>query len=158
MARKQPKKDITLMTILAYESTNESRKLLNKYGRPDAQNISDLEKKLADLYFSTDDKVQLEKDMAEIHPHKNWILKTLKTEEEKAPVVEEVKAPVIDGTKECQTCCPSCSANKNSNFYGDIDEPRKKSKEPSIHEAMIGPVMVLAIFSLAAIAVVKANK
>lgn len=147
------------MTILAYESTNESRKLLNKYGKPDAKNIPDLEKKLADLYFATEDKVQLEKDMAEIHPHKNWLLKTIKPIEEKSEVVEEVKAPVIDGTKEC-ACCPSCSMNNSkSNFYGDVDnETRKTSNRLTSYETLIGPAMILAIFSLAAITVVKASK
>ena len=148
------------MTLLAYESTNESRKLLSKYGKQDAKNILDLEKKLADLYFSVDDKVQLEKEMAEIHPHKNWMMKTIKPQVEVTKVIEEIKPPVIDGTKECSTCCPVCNMNANkSSFYGDVDDEIKKtSKQPNGYNEMIAPIMVLAIFSLAAIAVSKSIK
>ena len=138
-----------------------------KYGFGKVRSLKDyekysgllFEKKLADLYFATEDKVQLEKDMAEIHPHKNWLLKTIKPIEEKSEVIEELKAPVIDRTKEC-ACCPSCSMNNSkSNFYGDVDnETRKTSNRLTSYETLIGPVMILAIFSLAAITVVKASK
>lgn len=76
MAKKQQpkKKDITLMTVLAYESTADAQKLLKKYGREPAKGYADLEVKLANLYFDTPDKVQLEKELAEIHPHKKWLL------------------------------------------------------------------------------------
>jgi hypothetical protein len=90
------RQDITLMTLLANESVAESRSLLKKYGFPDAKNYKDLEIKLAELYFSTQDKVQLEKELASIHPHKNWILKYYpqqKEVEEKQELV--VNAPVI---------------------------------------------------------------
>jgi hypothetical protein len=78
------KKDITLMTILAYEATDQSRELLRKYNKPDAANVVDLEAKLAELYFSVEDKIQLEREMAEIHPHSKWIAKYME------PVIKEV--------------------------------------------------------------------
>lgn len=143
------------MTILAYESTNESRKLLNKYGKQDAVSIPDLEKKLTDLYFSVEDKVQLEKEMAEIHPHKNWLLKTMKPEEKEVQVVEEIKAPVFNETQTCPTCCPTCSMNRKSNFYGDIDEQQKPSTKPTTYEAAIGPLAMLGLLGIFAIALVK---
>ena len=82
------KKDISLMTLLAYESTNDARKLLQKYKQSDAKGFSDLESKLANLYFKVDDKLQLEKEMAEIHPHKKWLLETLQ------PVIEIKKEEI----------------------------------------------------------------
>ena len=71
------KQEITLMTILANEADKESRHILKKYNKPNAQNHADLEVKLAELYFEQDDKLAIEKDLANIHPHKNWIVKTL---------------------------------------------------------------------------------
>jgi len=53
--------DITLMTLLANEATDGSRKILKEYGEPDAKDYKDLEVKLAELYFKTTDKVELEK-------------------------------------------------------------------------------------------------
>lgn len=93
---KKKKPDITLMTILAYESTDASKQLLEKYDRPKAKDYKDLELKLAELYFDTTDKKSLEQEMAEIHPHKNWMFKTLPQE----PIIVEkeviVEVPVID--------------------------------------------------------------
>ena len=76
---KQPKKDITLMTLLAYEATGDSRKLLKKYNMPDAKSYGDLEIKLCELYYNTADeeKKALEKELAQIHPHKKWILRNV---------------------------------------------------------------------------------
>ena len=90
----QKRKDISLMTLLANEATGDSRKILKKYGEPDATDHEDLEVKLANLYFKTDDKRKLEKELAEIHPHKNWILKytapkvEIKKEEVKVEIPE----------------------------------------------------------------------
>ena len=93
---KKKKPDITLMTILAYESTDASKQLLEKYNRPKAKDYKDLELKLAELYFDTTDKKSLEQEMAEIHPHKNWMFKTLPQE----PIIVEkeviVEVPVVD--------------------------------------------------------------
>jgi hypothetical protein len=87
------RKDITLMTILANEATSPSRKLLLNYGKQDAKNCQDLEEKLADLYFKVDDKIEFEKQLSDIHPHKDWILKT-----QKGPVVEMDELDVLTQT------------------------------------------------------------
>ena len=104
--RNSDRKDITLMTILANEATAESRKLLNKYGKPDAKSHGDLEQKLAELYFNTTDKVQIEREMAAIHPPRKWLEKYIE------PKVEIVETKVeetsdADGCK-CDCGCPYC--------------------------------------------------
>ena len=96
------------MTLLAYESTADARRLLKKYGYPDAKSYGDLEVKLAELYYAVPDKLSLEKEFAEIHPHKNWVLKNAehkceckeckKNKEEKAPIAPPTVAQ-IDGLK-----------------------------------------------------------
>ena len=93
------------MTLLANEATADARKLLKKYNKADAKDCADLEIKLAQLYFDTPDKIEIEKDLAEIHPHKNWILKRTKVEEDKPEVVVDIqKTSSADG--ECNN--PNC--------------------------------------------------
>lgn len=99
MARRRAKKrEITLMTLLAYDATASARELLKKHNVPDATNVADLEKKLSDLYLSSSDKIALEKELANLHPHKNWLIQTLdliekskQPEQEQSP--EDIPAP-----------------------------------------------------------------
>lgn len=70
----KPDKEITLMTLLAYEAPKESNELLKSYRIRPANNTADLEKRLAFLYTKVEDKKQLEKELADIHPHKKWLL------------------------------------------------------------------------------------
>jgi len=83
------KQEITLMTLLANEATSDSRKLLKKHGITDVTNHADLEGKLAQLYFDSPDKIAIEKEMAEIHPHKNWLAKRVESKVEVK--TEEIK-------------------------------------------------------------------
>lgn len=94
------------MTLLANESASESRKLLKKYNKPDAKDCADLEVKLAQLYFDTPDKLAFEKELAAIHPHKDWILKRTKVEEVEKPVVVEEPQKTSSAEGECNN--PSC--------------------------------------------------
>jgi hypothetical protein len=104
MRKKAPKKEITLMTLLASEATKEARQLLKKYKKPDAKGFDDLEVKLAELYTSSNDKFGLEKEMAEIHPHKNWLIKRLELDKPKEVKVEKVE---VETTKEAKPQTPS---------------------------------------------------
>ena len=80
--KQKPKPKVDLMELLAYNATASARKLLLKYGKPDAQGYGDLQHKLNDLYKGEKDKIAIEKDLAAIHPHRDFILKYL------APPVE----------------------------------------------------------------------
>jgi hypothetical protein len=64
-----------------------------------------LEIKLAKLYFDTPDKLAIEKDFAEIHPHKNWILKRTKVEEVEKPIVVEEPQIKSNADGGCKCCC-----------------------------------------------------
>lgn len=72
---KKKKARVTLLGVIANGSTAEARKLLQNNGFPDARDYSDLEYKLTQLYKQTEDKIALEKDLANIHPHKEFITK-----------------------------------------------------------------------------------
>ncbi len=75
--KRVPKPKIGIPELLAYNSIGPARKLLLKYGMPDAKDEVDLQKKLTELYTNAKDKVEIEKAFAEIHPHKDFILEYL---------------------------------------------------------------------------------
>jgi hypothetical protein len=146
--------EITLMTVLANEATGPSRKLLKEYGMADAKNYTDLEVKLAELYFNTTDKVALEKKLAAIHPHKNWILRNVQPvieEKSKQEQVEEVKSNA-DGS--CM--CPQCQKSTNYSNASGPDQPSSKFDMnmlivPSMLIAMVGLTYVLVLKSVSKI-------
>jgi hypothetical protein len=147
--------EITLMTVLANEATGPSLKILKEYGMPDAKNYQDLEIKLAELYFNTKDKVALEKKLAAIHPHKNWILKNVQPVIEatsKQELIEEVKS---NATGDCM--CPRCQKIGNSDF-SNIEGTTQTAKfdmsmliVPTVLIAMVGITYVMIIKSVSKI-------
>ena len=122
------KRDITLMTLLAFESKPEAENLLKKYGKdPSSNSCTELENKLVQLYYSVSDKPTLEKEMAQIHPHKNWLIKTLPelnsirnesggTAQTKLDDIEKEASSSFDSpereTKKCN--CPKCRERKSN--------------------------------------------
>lgn len=77
----------TLLSALANGSTDQARDIIKNRLGTDAKDSKDLQLKLAQLYSTTTDKVELEKEFANIHPHKDFILKYF------TPVKTEVIAP-----------------------------------------------------------------
>tara|TARA_R110000868_G_scaffold46244_2_gene152927 strand:- start:1347 stop:1877 length:531 start_codon:yes stop_codon:yes gene_type:complete len=152
------KKDITLMTLLANESTADARNLLKKYNKPDALNTGDLEVKLAELYYSAPDKIVLEKDMAEIHPHKKWLLKYI------APPIEEAQKDIkqiekgndtilsnADGGCGCGN--PNCPYNKTSSACGcshfdSATTPSPQVVTPSTQYTPMDYMGILGMFAI----------
>jgi len=87
MQPKAKKKNIGgLLGLLSVDATPEVNALLSKYGIATSNNPSDLVQKLADLYRNAPDKRILEKELSDIHPHKNFILQY----SEKTPSVSKV--------------------------------------------------------------------
>ena len=144
--------EITLMTVLANEATGPSRKLLKQYGQPDAKNYQDLEIKLAQLYFNTKDKVELEKQLAEIHPHKNWILKNVQ------PVIEGIsKQEQVEEVKSNATgdnICPQCNRKNRELDFLYAEGPQQPAAKSDLN-MLIVPVVLLAMVGLTYIVVLK---
>jgi hypothetical protein len=149
------KKDITLMTLIANEATADARNILKKYGKPDADGYDDLEVKLADLYFKADDKNKLEKELAEIHPHKKWLMRVLvppvievakeevKVEVKPEPIIE--KKSNADGYSNCSGCMSNASGeSNNSKGYTPMD--------------YVGIIGVVAVVGIAFYSISKATK
>jgi hypothetical protein len=162
-ARQNDRRDITLMTILANEAAADSRKLLKSYNKPDAKSHRDLEQKLAELYFNAQDKVQLEKEMAAIHPHRKWLAKYIEPEVKVVETKVEEKSNA-DGCS-CEYCreqrramnrasCP-CAMNRNweqkSNADGITQTPQKQFSAMDL----IAPIAVIGIITLGFVAVMK---
>ncbi len=139
------KQEITLMTLLANESTSDSRKLLKKYGYTDADNHKDLEIKLAELYTATPDKVQLEKELASIHPHKNWILKYYPQKVEvikETPIVEETLSKVENNSQADGGCGCGCGS---SSFDASQTTNIQRTLNPIDYVAILGVVGIIGL-------------
>jgi hypothetical protein len=134
--RQQKERDITLMTVLAYEATADSQKILKKYGREPGKGYSDLEVKLANFYFDTADKVQLEKEFATIHPHKKWLLEH--TEPiitiEKKEIQIEAK-PDEKSSKEIEELKKQLDAKMESQKMEDFKNEMKKALQDEFNKA-----------------------
>lgn len=134
--RQQKERDITLMTVLAYEATADSQKILKKYGREPGKGYGDLEVKLANLYFDTPDKVQLEKELASIHPHKKWLLEhtepivTIATKE-----VQIEAKPDEKSSKEIEELKRQLDAKTESQKMEDFKNEMKKALQDEFNKA-----------------------
>lgn len=147
------KAEVTIMTLLAFDSTSQEAadQLLKKYGKPGAKNAQDLENKLSVLYAEAPDKIQLEKELAEIHPHKDWLLKYITP----TPVVDKVVIEPVEPVKEVkQEITPGCGCGGNcqckqglSSFDGPTEQKTLSIARPSTIEVMgiIGLVAVVGI-------------
>lgn len=118
MSKKNQKKEYkTLLSVLANGSTDSARMLLKKHSGQDASDTKDLELKLARVYANSPRKLDIEKEFAEIHPHKDFILKYIKP----IPVEVPKEEPKIEEAKVVsQTMLHEgyASANGNENPQG----------------------------------------
>lgn len=143
------------MTLLANESTSDARKLLKKYGKPDPKSYAELEVKLAELYFETQDKVQLEKELAELHPHKNWLTRILPP---KVEIKEEIKTTNITSMEDkssvdgenpnyrCRCrCCSQMPYNMMTNFDGNNSNTTNNSNNQKDYIGLIGVISVIGL-------------
>lgn len=143
------RQDITLMTLLANESTSDSRKLLKKYGRPDAKNHKDLEIKLAELYFATPDKIQIEKELASIHPHKDWIVKYFpeNTKLVELGPTEAEEIPKTENKSQADGSCACGCGSGSSNFDASTNPTPniQKSLTPIDYVAILGVIGIIGL-------------
>lgn len=149
--KKQNRTYKTLLSVLANGSELEARGLLKKYSGQDAQNTQDLEVKLARVYALSPSKIEIEKEFATIHPHKDFILKYLKPEPviiEKEVVTDLGKSPayvtptpVYSNSEGC-----GCGCNKCSNFSN-----ASGSEQPVVAPKDNNSIMVVGIVSVVAI-------
>lgn len=112
MRRKKQQPKITLTELIAVNRTAPARRLLSKHGMPDAVSYADLKQKLEGLYADTQDKIALEKEIAEMHPHKEFILKYCGTAPLKTAVTaEDVTVQNNTNTAQIMKQYSNCSGN-----------------------------------------------
>lgn len=161
---RQRKQEITLMTLLANESAKDSAGILAKYKIPKAKDHRDLEVKLAKLYFHPKtDKLQIEKELAEIHPHKKWIVKALKLKSTED--VDKLEQDLLESAKkskeEIEKLKAKCeeehvSKSQTSNFSGN-ENTQESGSEKKLTNSMevIGLVGVVGLLGITLILVSK---
>jgi hypothetical protein len=159
--KRQQKQYKTLLSVLASGSTPEARRLLKECTGEDAFSEQDLEQKLTRLYIDSTSKLDLEKDFADIHPHKDFILKYCETKSimpmnepinvnklnssntEVVKQVEIITAPTkkeIENPTEGRAC--ACGCGKFSNADG---EQISQSIKVNLTIAVLGVVGIVAI-------------
>jgi len=164
-------KGIDLFDLIAIESTSQARELLKKMSGEDALNKRDLKAKLAKLYFNPNtDKLTLEKELANIHPHKDWILKRCVQETKVAPdpvLIEETSSNADGQCSEGCKCRKKCGCcNKSySNFDSDtqVQTPSKETESDQIarqHPILTAfpTIALVGIFCIAFYAISSVNK
>lgn len=150
----------TLLSVLASGSTPEARRLLKDYCGEDAFSEVDLENKLAKMYATSTSKLDLEKQFAEIHPHKEFILKYCTKMDCNEPInvndlntsntrvvkqVDIITPPTkeeIENPTEGRAC--SCGCKKYSNADGDSSS---NSSQPNMM-MMVGVIGIVSIVAL----------
>jgi hypothetical protein len=178
MSKKDNRKNVqyaTLLSVLAQGSTDGARSILKKYSGQDAKNLTDLEVKLANMYSNSPKKLDIEKDFADIHPHKDFILKynqpkpiVVEKVVEKEPIKSEVVLSTsnFDGHPPCgNPNCPrcnkffnsdgnsNCTCNKSSSACGcggssSFEGETNILKMPNTQLMIVGVVGVVAIFGM----------
>jgi len=140
MSKKQTNPQaIRLLELLAHNASVSSKALLEKYGEPEAISYDDLEAKLSDIYKKAKDKVAIEKEFANIHPHKDFILKYL-SPTTKVILPEPVSACSGENSKGCEGC-----PGKMSSAEGVVEDTITAVKR---HEFLIASVAIVGIVAL----------
>jgi len=166
MAKNRNQKRDSLLVLIALESRDEAQKLLQKYGIERATSTRDLEDKLSRLYFTSADKLTLEKEFADIHPHKKWIFKTLQPPVE---VKEEVKVESVSEPKSncsgCKcggacggNCGGNCPCKAQSSFDGGNTQKAVERQDSNQIEKYMGLIALVAVVGITFHVITKANK
>lgn len=149
MAKNKKKEYKSLLSLLATSSPEEAVNLIIKEGGEKPRNTGEIEFKLAKVYAASTRKPELEKKFAEMHPHKNFILKYLTPKEEPKEVVKEVivsdNTIPADGGCGCNRC--KCGCQNYSNADGSQDNKPTKDNTTVIVLGLVSIVAIVSMFS-----------
>lgn len=157
MAKKNKNK-IKLVTLLANNAQLPSRELLKKHGISDALNTAELESKLEELYLTSADKTVIEKEFAEIHPHKDLFLTYLSINPPSKTIVK-IQEPSsaacgcsgFDNYSNCSGCGGTCGGSSN------VDGGNANSAQPSFNQKN-DTLALLTLVSIVALVGIFLNK
>lgn len=161
---KQPKpQPISITEIIAVNKTADARRLLKAYNKPDANGYADLQLKLLALYQDAPDKLELEKKLAQMHPHKEWILQHCAPMTVKAGDIDTAKNLTVKDIEKQYSNCegnPNCSCS-HSNACGcssssfDGTGPKKSGQTVSKHTEILGIAALAAVSFLFCYTLIK---
>ncbi len=148
-----------LLTVLAFQAPKESVKLLMKHNpNVKIRNYEQIEYELGNLYVNSTDKVGLEKEFAQIHPHRDWLLKYIAVPTKMSVVADEVKiedvpAPIQkeQAKQLIQEYSNFDSAAPKSNVTNNQDQNNNQNNQKShISEGVliIGVLSIVAVIGL----------
>lgn len=153
MAKNKKKEYKSLLSLLATCSPDECVGLIVREGGEKPRNAGEIEYKLAKMYAASTSKPDIEKKFAEMHPHKNFILKyTAPKPEKKEETKQVVKDTIIsdntipaDGGCGCNRC--RCGCQNFSNADGSQDNKAPKDNTTVIVLGLVSIVAIVSMFS-----------
>lgn len=161
----------TLLSVLASGSTPEARRLLKDYCGEDAFSEVDLENKLASLYATSTSKLDLERDFANIHPHKEFILKYCKMDVQEPININELNPSNTKVVKQVEIITPPTKAEIENPTQGtacacgcrnQFSNAEGTTQQPSSQTNLVMALSVIGVVSIVALTttliLMKSNK
>ncbi len=153
MAKKKKGK-IKLVELLAYNAQLPARELLQKHGISDPTNTHELSDKLEALYLGSQDRASIEKEFAEIHPHKDLILTYLSSNAPSKTIVK-VEEPLsaacgcsgFDNYSNCSGCGGTCGGSSNAEG-GNINSAQPNFNQRNDTLALLTLVSIVALVGI----------
>ncbi len=140
---KKIKRGELLLKTITHGSTNEAIKLIKDKTGQDVKGYDDLEYKLAELYIKTPDKKELDKVLAELHPHKDFILKNLAPKKEEDKQIKESEEKHIEEVKKVS------SADGFESLSSAAGEPTTINKDHTgLIMGIVGVIGVIGVIGI----------
>jgi len=141
---------ISIQEYIAYNNRPMAQKMLVKYGLKTAKNPMDMERKLVSL--TRDYKEEFLKELANIHPDKELILKYADRKEEKSNFCG---CSGFDGEKTCSFCgCSGFDGVKSTESKPTEPKPTE-SKNSVFKNENLGIILVAGLLAITIVAIAK---
>jgi hypothetical protein len=156
----------TLLAVLANGCPIEARQLLNKHSKEDAKNPQELELKLAKMYAYSPNKIEIEQAFAEMHPHKEFILKyakqkpveTVSKKNEEGEIIKEtILSDKFNNAEGYHEPCSNPNCNYCRRYFSNLTGSEKTSEACGCKSSFEGndenknQVLIIGIVGIVAI-------
>lgn len=141
---------ISIQEYIAYNNRPMAQKMLVKYGLKSAKNPMEMERKLISL--TRDYKEEFLKELANIHPDKDLILKYADKVEEKSNFCG---CSGFDGEKTCSFCGCSSFDGTTNNQKTPAESKPVESKNSLFKNENLGVILVAGLLAITIVAIAK---
>lgn len=151
--KRKKKKFDTLLSTLANGATEDSKALLSANGINDHSN---LQGQLANFWNNNADKKAVEKAFAEIHPHRDFILRYNSPIQQAEPT--QIEQPMQEQETQVSNCAgkPECNCEKKSGADGIIEAPQPERMQID-YMPMLTLISIVGIIGIIGLIVHKSN-